>query len=58
MPVVIFHGTNDEVIPYKSSQMLYEICKPEDQFITLKEVGHANINSNPQFNSELARILN
>ncbi|MBI9059930.1 MAG: alpha/beta fold hydrolase [Labilibaculum sp.] len=58
MPVVIFHGTDDEVIPYASSQMLYEICKPEDQFITLKEVGHANINSNPQFKSELARILN
>ncbi len=58
MPVIIFHGTNDEVIPYKSSQMLHKICKPEDQFITLKEVGHADINSNPQFKSELARILN
>ncbi|BAX82677.1 alpha/beta hydrolase [Labilibaculum antarcticum] len=58
MPIVIFHGTQDRIIPYESSLMLQKISKSSDQLITLKDVGHGGINSNPKFKTEIARILN
>ncbi|PKQ63976.1 alpha/beta hydrolase [Labilibaculum filiforme] len=58
MPIVLFHGTEDKVIPYESSLMLQKVIKSSDQLITLKGEGHNSINSNSEFITELARILN
>lgn len=58
MPVVVFHGTDDRVIPYESSIMLQDLMKENDQLITLEGVGHGNINSNPNFKSSIEQLLN
>jgi uncharacterized protein len=43
-PIVIFHGTNDGVIPYRSASRLKAFLKPTDTFITVPDATHKNIN--------------
>lgn len=43
-PVVIFHGTSDGVIPYRSASKLKAVLKPTDKFITVPGATHKNIN--------------
>jgi alpha-beta hydrolase superfamily lysophospholipase len=57
MPIVIFHGTADEVIYYGSSLKLKAHFKPMDQLITLENQGHNNISEHPVYKSELKKIL-
>jgi alpha-beta hydrolase superfamily lysophospholipase len=57
MPIVLFHGTEDRVIPYESSLMLQKIIKPTDQLISLEGTGHDGINSNPEFKIEIEKLL-
>jgi alpha-beta hydrolase superfamily lysophospholipase len=57
MPIVIFHGDQDEVIYYGSSLKLIQLLKKTDALITLKGQGHNGITENPDYKSELQRIL-
>lgn len=57
MPVIIFHGTDDHVIPYESSLMLQKILKPNDQLITLEGLGHNEINNNSEFKKAIEKLL-
>lgn len=44
IPVIIFHGTNDRVIPYSSAKKLERVLKTDDKFITAEDADHQNIN--------------
>ncbi len=57
MPIVIFHGNRDEVIYYHSSIKLKELIKKTDILITLHGEGHNGMSNNPQYISELQKIL-
>jgi uncharacterized protein len=57
MPVVIFHGNQDEVIYYGSSLKLKEEMKHADTLITLNGQGHNGIMDNPEYISALSKIL-
>ena len=57
MPVIIFHGNTDNVIPYESSLMLKKLFKPSDTLFTLDNQGHNGMNDNPVYLSELKKIL-
>jgi pimeloyl-ACP methyl ester carboxylesterase len=57
MPVIVFHGDNDEVIDYSSSLALKKIFKPADTLITLKGQGHNGMSDNPEYLAELKRLL-
>jgi hypothetical protein len=57
MPVVVFHGNQDEVIYYGSSVKLKTVFKPQDTLITLEGQGHNGITDNPVYRTELRRIL-
>ena len=57
MPVVIFHGNQDEVIYYGSSLKLKEKMKPTDTLITLMGQGHNGMTDNPEYIKALAKIL-
>lgn len=57
MPIVIFHGDQDEVIYYHSSLKLKEILKETDTLITLVGQQHNGITDNPHYNAELQRLL-
>lgn len=57
MPVVIFHGDQDEVIYYGSSLKLKKKMKMADQLITLKGQTHNGITDNPQYIEAIKTIL-
>ena len=57
-PIAIFHGTDDDLIPYSCSERLYEHCKPEDKLFLIDNLGHNGINEDEKFQAELAKILN
>lgn len=57
MPVVIFHGNQDEVIYYGSSLKLKKGLKRTDTLITLNGQGHNGITDNPEYISTLGNIL-
>ena len=56
-PVVLIHGTKDEVIPYQSSLRLKEQLKPSDTLISLEGAGHNGIELHPGYRKALDRLL-
>jgi len=57
-PVVIFHGDNDKMFYYGSSQKLKAFFKPGDKLITLKGAGHPFMDRNPVYRDSLKTNLN
>jgi alpha-beta hydrolase superfamily lysophospholipase len=57
-PVTIFHGTDDETIPYKNAVKLKKNLKPGDEFITIEKGTHSNLNDFPLFHEKLDSVLN
>lgn len=45
LPLLIFHGTRDRVVPYASAANLKKILKPGDQFVTIEGGSHNNLNT-------------
>lgn len=56
-PVTIFHGTNDETIPYQNAVRLKSVLKPGDEFITIENGTHNNLNDFPIFHQKLDSLL-
>lgn len=56
-PVTIFHGNNDWVIPYSCAEKLKKNLKPGDEFITIDNGAHNNLNSFPLFHTKLDSVL-
>lgn len=57
LPIVIFHGEQDEIIYYGSSVKLKALMKETDTLIALKNLGHNGMSSHPQYLIELQKIL-
>jgi pimeloyl-ACP methyl ester carboxylesterase len=57
MPVVIFHGDQDEIIYHGSSLKLKEEMKTGDTLITLKGQGHNGMTENPEYLSAIQTVL-
>jgi pimeloyl-ACP methyl ester carboxylesterase len=57
MPVVLFHGTNDEIIPFQSSVRLKAVLKEEDRLIPLTGGTHNGMSSHPAYRKEISRVL-
>jgi hypothetical protein len=57
MPVLIFHGTRDRVVPYGSAAALKRYLKPEDVFVTIEGGSHHNLGEFPQYQDYLNRWL-
>ncbi len=57
IPITIFHGNEDKVIYYESSQKLRKFLKPSDTFITLEGQDHNGMNYNKEYQRELRKIL-
>ncbi len=43
LPVLIFHGTRDRVVPYASAANLRSALKPGDEFVTIEDGSHNNL---------------
>lgn len=57
VPVVIFHGDQDEVIPYNSSQRLKSEFENKVTLITLHGQRHNRMTYNPEYLMEMNKIL-
>jgi alpha-beta hydrolase superfamily lysophospholipase len=57
VPVTIFHGTADGVIPYRCAAKLKTVLKTTDQFITIENGTHHNLNDYPLFHQKLDSLL-
>jgi len=57
MPVLIFHGTEDNVIPTGSSIKLKEDFKSEDRLIILEDEDHLDIGNNQVYQKEIQKLL-
>jgi uncharacterized protein len=56
-PVIIFHGTKDGVIPYRSASKLKAFLKPTDAFITVPDATHININGTNIYYAAIDSLL-
>jgi alpha-beta hydrolase superfamily lysophospholipase len=57
VPIIIFHGTNDGVIPYSCAVKLKEVLKPTDQFITIEKGSHNDLDDFPLYHQKLDSLL-
>jgi pimeloyl-ACP methyl ester carboxylesterase len=57
IPVTIFHGDADWVIPYRCAAKLKQFLKPGDEFITINKGSHNDLNDFPLFHEKLDSIL-
>ena len=57
VPVTVFHGTADGVIPYKHASRLKPLLKKSDVFVTIENGSHNNLASFSVFNQKLDRLL-
>jgi alpha-beta hydrolase superfamily lysophospholipase len=56
-PIIIFHGTDDGVIPYSNSEKLKTVLKPADEFVTINGGSHNNLNDYLIFHQKLDSLL-
>ncbi len=57
VPITIFHGTDDGVIPYRCAAKLKMVLKPADEFITIDNGNHHNLNDFALFHQKLDSLL-
>ncbi len=56
-PVIIFHGTDDGVIPYANAKRLMPLLKNNDEFVTIPGGSHNDLNDFPLFHRKLDSLL-
>jgi uncharacterized protein len=56
-PIYIFHGKEDQLIPYSNSLRLKKIIKTSDKVFLLNNQDHIGINQNYDFQEKLKEIL-
>ena len=56
-PITIFHGTEDDVIPFSNSKKLKALLKPGDSFIDVQKAEHNNLLSFPIVQEKLSEIM-
>jgi pimeloyl-ACP methyl ester carboxylesterase len=56
-PVIIFHGTEDWMVPYRNALRLEEVLKPHDEFVTIQGGSHNDLNDFPVFHQKLDSLL-
>ncbi len=56
-PITIFHGTKDGVVPYGHASKLREVLKTSDEFITIENGTHNNLNDFKEFHRVLDSLL-
>lgn len=57
VPVTIFHGTSDGVIPYSNAKKLQPCLKSTDRFFTIEGGSHNDLNDFPIFHQKLDSLL-
>ncbi len=57
-PVAMFHGTNDEVVPYESAEKLFKVVEENNiNFITIEGANHNNIIEFESYHKTIEKLL-
>ncbi len=56
-PVIVFHGNEDGVIPYRCASTLQPILKSGDRFITIEGGSHNNLTEYPLYKETMKGLL-
>jgi alpha-beta hydrolase superfamily lysophospholipase len=56
-PIYLIHGTEDEVVPYSSSQKLLKLIKTNGKLIAIENGGHNNLGDFKLYQEQLDQIL-
>jgi len=56
-PKIIFHGTNDWIVPLTSALKLKPLLSVGDKFYVIKEAGHKNLREFRDYHTALAEVL-
>lgn len=56
-PITIIHGNNDNIIPHKLGQKLYESLKTKKEFITIEGAGHNDLFVYPETYTAVTNFL-
>ena len=57
VPIVIFHGTRDRVIPFSEVSGLIALLKPQDRFVSIPGGGHSNLYASPIYRRVMDSVL-
>ena len=57
LPLLIFHGTRDHVVPFASANNLKKVLKPGDEFVTIEGGSHHNLSRYPVYQERLRAWL-
>jgi uncharacterized protein len=56
-PIIIFHGTSDNTIPYRNSKKLKPFLKTTDEFVTIEEGHHNDLSTFPVYKQKMDSLL-
>lgn len=56
-PVIIFHGTDDGLVPISQSKKLQPLLKKTDEFVPVEKAGHNNVMFFEQYITKLDSLL-
>ena len=56
-PIYIFHGKNDNVIPFESGKKLYGLVEDNAKFIEFENGTHSNLSSFEKYNNVMDKIF-
>ncbi len=56
-PIYIFHGTEDDIVPYSSSERLFKLIKAEKKLVTVPGGGHNDLSDFNIYHEGLDGIL-
>ncbi len=56
-PITIFHGTKDEVVPYESGLKLKALLKNGDEFVTILNGMHGDLEFTTEYQTSIAKLL-
>jgi pimeloyl-ACP methyl ester carboxylesterase len=57
VPVTIFHGTDDGVIPYRNAERLTSLLKAGDRFVTVPGGGHRDLGRFSEYRTVMDSLL-
>ena len=57
-PIKIFHGTQDEIVPYREGRKFVDLLGEKVDFVTIEGGKHKNLRDFSLFHEELSRMLN
>ncbi len=57
IPITIFHGTNDKLIPHFIAEKLKQHLKQVDTFVTLPGANHFNVHLHTEYKNQIKNIL-